>query len=494
MTRKRILFGAGEIGKKALSYYGDEKVECFIDNNKSKTGSSYYGKPVLSFEELTEIASEYQIIITSSYVDEIAQQLEAAGIKDYFSFNSTPEIFTEHLRSYNLISEKHRNIALFGSSRQSYMYIDSVMDSDIASKVKYIVDEENSPTIGSNVRGFEVTCIKSVSDDIDALIIVTNVNHLALAGIIGKKYGKMFKIVNPFRRLALFSTGELVFNRYIENKSLTEDEWIEMNNKSGARKIVDAFVDKVKDDIPYFEFVEIESINRCNGTCAFCPANKFVDIREKQLMDFELYTRIVDQLSEMSYSGFFTPFSNNEPLLDERIVQFVKYAKERLPYAYVYLYTNGTLLTIKKFKELIAYLDELVIDNYSSELTLIRPCREIKNYIDEHHELTKKVTINIRKPDEILTSRGGDSPNRNRVQTYDDAKCALPFRQIVIRPDGKVSLCCNDPYGKYTLGDLTKQSLVDVWFGDEYNKIRAALLNGRKHLKSCKHCDSFILL
>lgn len=37
-----------------------------------------------------------------------------------------------------------------------------------------------------------------------------------------------------------------------------------------------------------------------------------------------------------------TTFSTNEPLLDDRIIDFNKYAREHLPKARIHMYTNGT--------------------------------------------------------------------------------------------------------------------------------------------------------
>ncbi|MDR1701496.1 MAG: SPASM domain-containing protein, partial [Sporomusaceae bacterium] len=68
--------------------------------------------------------------------------------------------------------------------------------------------------------------------------------------------------------------------------------------------------------------------------------------------------------------------------------------------------------------------------------------------------------------------------------------CLLPFHQMVIRPDGKVSLCCNDALGKMTLGDLTQESIENIWHSQEYVTVRAKLTQGRQHLELCKHCDS----
>lgn len=60
-----------------------------------------------------------------------------------------------------------------------------------------------------------------------------------------------------------------------------------------------------------------------------------------------------------------------------------------------------------------------------------------------------------------------------------------------MRPDGKISLCCNDALGLYTLGDLNKQSIQEIWYSDEYMRIRREMkVNGRRNLKLCKNCDT----
>ena len=60
----------------------------------------------------------------------------------------------------------------------------------------------------------------------------------------------------------------------------------------------------------------------------------------------------------------------------------------------------------------------------------------------------------------------------------------------MIRPDGKVSLCGNDPYGRVTLGDASRQSLSEIWYGEAYRKLRAELTqNGRRNLEVCRTCD-----
>lgn len=256
---------------------------------------------------------------------------------------------------------------------------------------------------------------------------------------------------------------------------------------------MDEYVFELNKEIPLFEHVEIETINRCNGKCDFCPVSVTHDIRERQMMDEVLFKKIIDQLAELEYSGRLATFSNNEPFLDSRIIEFNCYARERLPKARLHLFTNGTVMTLDKFKDIIKYLDELIIDNYNQNLELNENSKSVKEYCEQHPELRQKVTIVLRKEHEILTSRGGDAPNRNQKKSYPLVKCALPFKQLIVRPNGKVSLCCNDPYGRMTLGDTNKESLKEIWYGQKFTEVREKLSRGRGMLEHCRYCDTFML-
>lgn len=256
---------------------------------------------------------------------------------------------------------------------------------------------------------------------------------------------------------------------------------------------VNDMVETMREKQVMFDHVEIETVNRCNGNCSFCPVNKNDDAREYKIMSEEVFKKIIQQLADINYSGKLALFSNNEPFLDSDILERHKYTRKKLPNARMHLFTNGTLLTVERFKELMLYLDELIIDNYQQDLKLIKPCQEIAEYCEWHPELKKKVTIVLRKPHEILSTRGGDAPNRKDMISYGKERCILPYKQLIIRPDGKVSLCCNDPLGKNTLGDLTKESILEVWNGQKFRIVREALYRGRENWKHCTYCDYFNL-
>ena len=243
------------------------------------------------------------------------------------------------------------------------------------------------------------------------------------------------------------------------------------------------------------ETIEIETVNRCNGTCPFCPVNVNEPQRKYAKMTDELFRKIIDELAEKNYTNGISLFSSNEPFLDERIIDFHKYANEKLPRAVFWLFTNGTLLTFSKFMEIMPCLDLLVIDNYNDKKEINTPeLQKIYDFLQEpeNKELSGRVWFQFRLQNEVLTSRGGQAPNKlgmndMRIQSF---VCSLPFRQLIIRPTGEISLCCNDALGKYTLGDLNTQSIEEVWHSEQYQAIRREMLtNARKNLNLCRDCD-----
>lgn len=246
--------------------------------------------------------------------------------------------------------------------------------------------------------------------------------------------------------------------------------------------------------IPLFHSIEIETINRCNGTCSFCPVNAIDDKRPYKKMEMELYHKLVDELADMNYDTWFSLFSNNEPLLDERIYDMADYAKSRLPNAYKMIYTNGSLLNVERLVRLLESLDEVCIDIYYDEKIeadmLPSGLRNSLQYCLEHESVQNKIMVQMINRKAIRNNRGGQSKNREEVYQV-QATCLLPFIQMIVRPDGKLSLCCNDARGINTMGDLNIESIRKAWEGEKYQSIRKQIAGGRQNIDFCKCCDNY---
>lgn len=239
--------------------------------------------------------------------------------------------------------------------------------------------------------------------------------------------------------------------------------------------------------------VEIEIFNRCNNDCPFCPVNSTLDPRKAVRMTDELFESILKQLAEMGFEGRLALHSNNEPLLDRRIERFARTARDRLPRALIYLQTNGILLTVERFAELMRSLDRIVINNYADDLRMIPPVEAVWRYCREHESVRNRVTIHLKRKHIIRSNRAGTAPNAAGLSRPMRSPCLRPFFEMIIRPDGKVSLCCFDARGATTVGDAVKSPIREIWQGEMLMKIRRQMVADRSGIALCKPCDEVII-
>ncbi len=73
---------------------------------------------------------------------------------------------------------------------------------------------------------------------------------------------------------------------------------------------------------------------------------------------------------------------------------------------------------------------------------------------------------------------------------YREHNCYAPYLHMFIAWDGKVYLCCMTNGRIDPLGDLSTQSVEDVFHGEAFAAIRAEMLQSR--LPSCHACDMYL--
>jgi len=106
----------------------------------------------------------------------------------------------------------------------------------------------------------------------------------------------------------------------------------------------------------------LETTNRCNLLCETCPRT-FEQLEPPADMSWQLFTQIVDQFPRIARVVL---HGVGEPMMVRALPRMVRYLKERG--AYVLFNTNGTLLTERKGRDLIAAgLDELRVSLDAAE-------------------------------------------------------------------------------------------------------------------------------
>lgn len=279
----------------------------------------------------------------------------------------------------------------------------------------------------------------------------------------------------------------LHFSQYTSSAYL-ETQYI--LRKALFKKYIDKFNEEKNNGNIFLPcLISIETINRCNSTCEFCPANKNNESRPFAKMSEELFKKIILELEELGYEGYLNLYVNNEPFMDTRIEEWYAYAKKHLPKAKMLLYTNGTLITMERFKRIIPYIDKMIINNYSDKYELHNNIEEIYQFVKETPEYwDKDITIQIRYIKEILTNRAGTAPNKNAGKRNRKI-CIMPFTDFTIYPNGVVGLCCSDALEKTNYGNLNDSTLYEIWSGSRYDELRRTIGTDRSQYSFCKYCD-----
>ena len=233
--------------------------------------------------------------------------------------------------------------------------------------------------------------------------------------------------------------------------------------------------------IKLFSSITIETTAFCNRKCEYCPNNDKYPNREKGLLEDSLYYSIIEQLSDMKFSGRISPHLYGEPLLDKRLLAFIQFTREKCSYAQIVVYSNGDFLTSEKMTELIdAGMDEIYVTCYDEK-------NENLEQLDE--EFGKYMSFRYFKyvP---KRNKAGLLQNVEKVRGNMDP-CLRPSSQLVVNWAGDVVLCCNDYYGKLIFGNVSNMKILDIWFSKKYKSVQSVLSKegGRGNIDLCKTCD-----
>lgn len=241
-------------------------------------------------------------------------------------------------------------------------------------------------------------------------------------------------------------------------------------------KLVNLF--KYKDKY-FFHSISIEISSYCNRKCNYCP-NKYNDT-PKEFMSWDIFICSIDELRKIKYSGIVQYHFFNEPLLDNRLPDFVKYVKKHLPNATQVLISNGDFLDIKKALDLSSFgVDKFVITihdkNPESGLKRLGPIKAVLK-----HKMRLQTSNDI-----YLANRGGAVDVSNE-KSKKDFKVCPDIRTAIITKNGDIVLCCQDYFRKHVMGNIMKENLIDIW--NSYKSIRVNLLKYKKaDLPICRTC------
>lgn len=223
----------------------------------------------------------------------------------------------------------------------------------------------------------------------------------------------------------------------------------------------------------WFKVVEIEVNSRCNRTCPYCPVSILPTPNVPEYMGNAIFHRIIEELEKVNFCGKISYHHYSEPLLRKDLEFLVRKAKKRLSKAYQLLYTNGDLLSEERYESLkAAGINHFLVTRHGFE------------------HIPKRSDQSVRYPsDLIIVNRGGIV---FKIEKPLSMPCYAPHEMLIVSVKGDILQCCEDAQRRYVMGNIMKQPLEEIWFSDQFSRLRELLRKGNREDASpiCKNCSS----
>jgi MoaA/NifB/PqqE/SkfB family radical SAM enzyme len=257
--------------------------------------------------------------------------------------------------------------------------------------------------------------------------------------------------------------------------------------------------------------VSLETLALCNAACTFCPYPTLE--RQGTRLSDDLIHRLIDEMAEWKLQFYFSPFKVNEPLLDSRLIPICREVNNLVPLARIRIFSNGQALTPAKI-EGIAELDNVehlwislnshIKEEYEALMALDFD-KTVKR-LDHLHSLDfphAVVLSAVGFPNEPFRRYCFDrwpkfqslaikrdawidytNPQRDEVP---DEPCWRWF-ELSITATGVVSMCCMDGTAKYAIGDVNKQTMLEIYNAPLWRERREKMLSRKQVGDPCSRC------
>ncbi len=285
--------------------------------------------------------------------------------------------------------------------------------------------------------------------------------------------------------------------------------------------------------------ISIEPTTACNLRCPECPSGLRAFSRPTGNLKKDFFSKTIDEMHQhLMYLIF---YFQGEPYINPDFLDMVKMANDRG--IYTITSTNGHFLNDSNAKKTVeSGLNRLIISvdgttqevyqQYRKEGSLASVLHGARNIVKWKRELdaaTPHIIFQflVVKPNEhqipelfaLAKEIGVDEVKLKTAQIYDfeNGNVLIPeqdkysryrkqangkyviknqllnhcwklWHACVITWDGLVVPCCFDKDAIHQLGDLKKETFVNLWKGQAYQQFRTQLLEGRDKIDICTNC------
>lgn len=282
--------------------------------------------------------------------------------------------------------------------------------------------------------------------------------------------------------------------------------------------------------------VMIEPTNICNLKCPLCPSGNGTLQRERGIMRFETFARVIDEIRH--YAMMVVLWNQGEPYVNPEFSRMVRYARD----AGLYTLTSSNLNLMPAPDEVIdSGLDAMIIslDGSTQETynkyrvngqleTVLANVKALASRKKERNAcypilrwqflVMKHNEHEIPQIEAMAREYGVDKLELKSVQIYQKSdveeflptnpkyrrykvtgndfelkytlknQCRRLWKEPVVNWNGDVSVCCFDKDISWKVGNIHDASLREIWHNASFTRLRRQILTNRKAIEMCRNC------
>lgn len=273
-------------------------------------------------------------------------------------------------------------------------------------------------------------------------------------------------------------------------------------------------MENYKQQPPYT--IQIEPTEGCNLGCSFCGLQGMKKNGKTpwNYMTLETATVIASRIARAGWKSKIIFAMHGEPTLNKDLFDIIRIFRKYLPNNIFHIISNGcgfvkgNNTTPTEYCKCLfdAGINHILLDNYS-------PDGDWKIIVDDVKDVFTIMYLGDDKTPMFRTDKGKDIIVLPSIETtkislvrnlknhcgaafpLDDKnnnkRCAVPFRELSFRYDGKVALCCDDFRGQYFIGSIFDyDNIDDLWNNERFQAARVMLYNAERQFSPCRGCTS----
>lgn len=297
----------------------------------------------------------------------------------------------------------------------------------------------------------------------------------------------------------------------------------------------------------------IEPTNRCNMSCRFCPVHldEFPEVvGGLRFIDFALYEKVLNDVKAMGAMLVnLNLYGDGEPFLNKRLLDMIRLAADMRIAQNIVVTSNGAAINEKNALALLdSGLTHLRVSIYGvdedfhryitgspvapaqihANIARLRRLRdergsvlphiyvkmigtsETRSQLERFREMYAGIAdeVNVENPinwngynnnDLVGALDPGHEADLTLVQGWHQQKgqpnghkqiCTTPFLSLNVKSDGIVTICIVDWNKGTAVGDITRESLAEIWHGERLRAFRRMHIEHRRHENpSCRNCQ-----